>query len=480
VTTDLRSRHAEAGGLDAAGDDLQHRQNDYARTRVPESEKRGTGSILSVLVGIVTAFFFLFLGGLFLQKHGAAATWIGVSIGFVLTTGLCWITCFAASREGLTAELMTRGCGFGSIGSVLTTLIYGATFIILAATEAQILATNIALVWDLPDIIWYVFVAAIFVPMVWGGISNISRLLSWSTLLYAPLIGVAIWLAWGHLPQHIAQPTAPAAPELTTGGWVGVIAIMGTLSSIVGLNPLESADYNRYIRHETYKRASWMTVVLPYVLMYFVAIPMGMYFTRATGEINPGIYFVGLLGLAFGVALAWISQVRINLTNIHLGSIALASVSGQFGGAKLGRRFWTLAVLAAVVVLMVLDVLGNLTVFLEWNGIFLLAWVGCLVSDLLIVRKWLKIVQGPIEYRPSHLRKYNPVGIAALLAATLVGSLTWWFAGESVLRGLSGYIAFAVAAVLHAVLAAATRGRYYFASAGDERLGPRPAQDWPG
>jgi hypothetical protein len=119
---------------------------------------------------------------------------------------------------------------------------------------------------------------------------------------------------------------------------------------------------------------------------------------------------------------------------------------------------------------MVLDVLGNLRVFLEWNGIFLLAWVGCLTSDLLIVRKWLKIVEGPIEYRSSRLRKYNPVGIIALVMATLIGSLIWWFAGDSVLRGLSGYIAFVVAATVHAILAVLTRGRYYFGDSSDDRL----------
>lgn len=450
-------------GADHLDDDARHRQDDYARTRVPAAERRGTGSILSVLVGIVTAFFFLFLGGLFYKTYGATATWIGVTVGFVLTTSLCWITCFAASREGLTAELMTRGCGFGARGGILTTLIYGVTFVILAATEAQILATNIAMVWDLPDIIWYVFVAAIFIPMVWGGIANISKLLSWSTLLYLPLIVAAIWLAWGHVPEHLTSMPSAEPVDMGVADWVGVVAIMGTLSSIVGLNPLEAADYNRYIKHTSYRRASFVTVVLPYALMYFVAIPLGMFFTKMTGEINPGIYLVSLLGLGLGVTLAWVSQVRINLTNIHLGSIAFASASDQFGGSRFGRRSWTIVVLVAVVVLMMMDVLGNLTVFLQWNGIFLLAWVGCLVSDLLIVRGWLKIVQGPIEYRPGYLRNYNPVGIGALIAATVIGSWVWWVAPEAY-RGLSGYIAFLAAAILHACLAVATRGRYYFAA----------------
>jgi len=95
------------------------------------------------------------------------------------------------------------------------------------------------------------------------------------------------------------------------------------------------------------------------------------------------------------------------------------------------------------------------------------------VADLLIVRKVLRVVEGPIEYRSSHLRKYNPVGMIALVLATLIGSLAWSLSEDSILRGLSGYIAFVVAAIVHAVLAAATRGRYYFADSADPRLRTR-------
>lgn len=440
---------------------LEHKENDYARIRVPLEAKRGPSSILSVLTGIVTAFFFLFLGGIFYENYGATATWIGTTIGFILTASLSWITCYAASREGLTAELMTRGCGFGSVGGLLTTFIYGSTFIILSATEAQILAVNIALVWELPDLVWYIFVAAIFIPLVWGGINQISKLLSWSIIIYLPLILIAIWLAW-NLP---ADATPNPAPEFSSSNLLGIIAIMGTLSAVVGINPLESADYNRFIKHTNYKFASLLTVVLPFIFMFFIAIPLGMFFTKWTGSSNPGIYLVSLLGLFLGVVLSWVSQVRINLTNIHLGSIAFASISGQFGAEKLGRKFWTLVVLIAVVILMICDVLGNLTIFLQWNGIFLLAWVGCLVADLLIVRGLLKIVTGPIEYRSTHLHAYNPVGIIALLAATLISSLIWIFYGEGALRGLAAYIAFSIAFILHVLLALLTKGKYYLKQA---------------
>ena len=437
--------------------DADHKKDDYARTRVPATVKRGPASILSVLTGIVTAFFFLFLGGIFYENYGSTATWIGTTVGFILTTTLSWITCYFASKEGLTAELMTRGCGFGAMGGLLTTLIYGTTFVILSATEAQILASNIALIWDLPNIVWYVFVSAIFIPLVWGGIGQISKLLSWSIVIYLPLIVWAIWIAW-HAPDSGSTMTAP---EFSLANLPGILAIIGTLSAMVGLNPLESADYNRFISHKSYVRSSFITVILPFIFMFFVAIPLGMFFAKMTGSSNPGVYLVSLLGLLLGVTLSWVSQIRINLTNIHLGSIAFASISGQFGAYQLGRRFWTIMVSIAVVLLMVGDVLGNLTTFLEWNGIFLLAWVGCLIADLLIVRGLLKIVSGPIEYRSSHLYSCNPVGVVALLVATAIGSFVWLFYGESMLRSLAGYIAFGIALVVHVLMAVLTKGKYY-------------------
>lgn len=82
----------------------EHDENDYARSRVPDSAKRGAGSILSVLVGFVTAFFFPLIGGLYLTRNGAAATWVGLSISFCILIVLALIVSRTASREGLTSN----------------------------------------------------------------------------------------------------------------------------------------------------------------------------------------------------------------------------------------------------------------------------------------------------------------------------------------------------------------------------------------
>lgn len=454
---------------DASLVDSPHDHEDFARTRVPDGAKRGAGPIVSVLIGFVTAFFFPLVGGLYLTTSGAAATWIALAISFVILIVLALIVARTASREGLTSELLTRGAGFGSIGSVLTTVIYAGTFIIYAGTEGQILASSVDQIWDLPDQIWYIVVALIFLPMAWKGISSMTKILTWTIPIYLVLLVTAIVVVWnrnGGMPSGMFT----AMPEGAVGGVVGVVAVIAGLAGTVGINPFEASDYNRFIRADEFKRKALLTVVLPYALLFFVAMPLGMYFTLATGSFDPAIYFVGILGLVPGVLLAWVSQIRVNLTNLHISSISLTSGSEAVGARSLGRRTWLVFTTFAALALMWFDVLGNLSVFLEWTGIFLLSWVACVVADIVVVRGRMKIVTGPIEYRSKHIRRFNPVGISGLLSGTFVASLIWLISGQSIVHGLSAYIGFVVAFVVHIAVAVTTKGRTYFADPADPRI----------
>lgn len=261
-----------------------------------------------------------------------------------------------------------------------------------------------------------------------------------------------------------------AIPAGAVGGVAGVIAIVSALSGTVGINPFEASDYNRFIKAEDFKRKAWLTVILPYALLFFGAMPLGMYFTLATGSTDPAIYFIGLIGLLPGVALAWVSQVRVNLTNIHVSSVAFASGSELVGAKILGRRFWVLGVTAASIALMWFNVLGNLYVFLQWTGIFLLSWVACVVADITVVRGLLKIVTGEIEYRTSHIRKYNWVGIVAMLTGTISASLIWMYSQDQMLSDLSAYIGFVIAFCVHVTMAIVTKGKTYFKDPADPRI----------
>lgn len=446
-------------------------ENDYARTRVPDTAKRGAGSILSVLVGFVTAFYFPLVGGTYMLQNGARAAWIALVVSFLILMALALVVTRAASREGLTSELLTRACGFGTVGSAFTSIIYAGTFVIYAGMEGQILASAIDQIWDIPNQIWYVLVGVIFLPMAWNGISAMTKILTWTLPVYFVLLVWAIISAWngnGGMPGIFN-----AMPSGAVGGIAGVVAVMSGLAGTVGINPLEASDYNRFIHPKDFKRKAWLTVVLPYAFMFFVAFPLGFYFTLATGgqNSNPSVYFIGLIGLIPAVLLAWISQIRVNLTNLHIGSLTFASVSESFNASKLNRRFWLLVVTAGAIALMMFDVIGHLTMFLDWLGIFLLAWVACVVADITVVRGALKLVTGPYEYRTGVARRFNPVGLCGLFSGVIVASLIWTLSPSPILHGLSSYIGFAVAFIVHVAVAVITKGRTYFIDPGDERIG---------
>lgn len=448
-----------AGGLESAANREQMRE-DFARERLPATHRRSSGTVLMVLVGIITAFFFPTTGGTYLLSYGATATFVGLLIGFVVITGLTLVTASAASREGLNSDLLTRGCGYGYAGSALTALIYAATFVIYAALEGQILASSVHELWSLPIGVWYVVVGLIFIPLTWYGMAQLSWTM-WLTLpIYLVLIVVAIVRALdrsGGFPANFLD----AQPSGSVVGALGIVGVMAGLAGTIGLNPLEFSDYTRFIKPGGFRRAAFTSVVLPYALMFLVAFPLGVFFTLITGETNPGLYFIDLLGLGLGVLFAWVTQVRINLTNVYSGSMALSNFFARTIGWAPSRIVWVAVVACGSVGLMFADILDHLLSFLEWDGIFLMSWVATVVTDLVVVKRLLHIGPKHLEYERSRLWLVNPVGPVALVVAVAVGSALHYGVDNDYVSQLAAFIAFGVAAVVHVAMAVLTRGRYY-------------------
>ncbi len=436
------------------------RADDFASARIPLTERRGHSSIFMILFGIVTAFFFLATGGSYFTNYGAIATWSGLAIGFVVLVGLAFVISRAASQEGITAELITRACGFGYFGTILTSLIYAVTFVFYTAIEGQILADAAAHLIPLPPLVWYIIAGVVFIPLLWKGTTQLTWLM-WLTIpIYVILITVAIVRALGlgdGFPTQIFTAEAP-------GGMAAGVALSGVLAGMagtIGLNPIEAADYNRYIHPAKFRKSFWISLVLPYALMFFFAMPLGMFFAASTGNSNPASMFVTLLGPLLAVLLAWISQIRINLTNIHLGSIALTSVSNRVRPSAHARKIWTVVICLAAIPLMAIDIVQYILPFLAFNGVFLMAWVGCVVSDLLIVRRMLGIVPRPLVFEQDQVRKINPVGPTALLSAVIVGSVLLFTPGLGSISSFAAYIGFGVAVVMQVLMAKLTNGKFY-------------------
>ena len=82
---------------------------------------------------------------------------------------------YYSAKHGLDLDLLTRGAGFGYLGSTITSLIYATFTFIFFAIEAVILASALKALFGIPLAVGYVICAVAVIPIVTRGISAISK-----------------------------------------------------------------------------------------------------------------------------------------------------------------------------------------------------------------------------------------------------------------------------------------------------------------
>jgi hypothetical protein len=81
-----------------------------------------------------------------------------------------------AIKHGVDIDLLTRGAGFGYLGSTVTSLIYASFTFILFAIEASIMTGALELTFGIPLWLGYIISAVAVIPLVTHGVRLISTL----------------------------------------------------------------------------------------------------------------------------------------------------------------------------------------------------------------------------------------------------------------------------------------------------------------
>jgi hypothetical protein len=106
-------------------------------------------------------------------------------------------------------DLLTRGAGFGYIGSTITSLIYASFTFIFFALEAAVMAYALELAFDIPPAWGYLLCALVVIPLVTHGVTAISRLQVWTQPLWlAMLVLPYVFVLNQHNPDML-QGLAP-------------------------------------------------------------------------------------------------------------------------------------------------------------------------------------------------------------------------------------------------------------------------------
>ncbi len=459
---------------------------DYALRYTPRSFRKWSEMrVANTAFGALSFLALEAIGGAIALNYGFGnALWAILVVGLITFLTSLPISIYAA-KHGVDMDLLTRGAGFGYLGSTLTSLIYASFTFIFFALEAAImgLALQMLFGWTLP--LCYVVSSLVIIPLVTHGITLISRLQMWTQpvwllLWVAPFIAV-LW----HRPQAYVEFTSLAGRVSGDSSFsLPAFGMAATVAFSLILQVGEQVDFLRFLPEKTKaNRVRWWTAVLvagpgwviPGMLkmlagafLAYLALQREIPVDRA---IEPTQMYLAAFSEVFSspdwalgatVLFVVLSQVKINVTNAYAGSLAWSNFFARLTHSHPGRVVWLVFNVLIAVLLMTLGVFGALERVLGLYSNVAIAWVGALVADLAINKPMGWSPKG-IEFKRAHLYDINPVGLGATLLAAVVAVVVHIGVLGEAWTPWAPFIALGLAMTVSPLLAWATGGRYYLA-----------------
>ncbi|WP_086077658.1 ATP-binding protein [Bordetella genomosp. 13] len=458
---------------------------DYALRFTPVSFRKWSEfRVANTALGAVSFLALEAIGGALALNYGFVnAFWAILAVAVVVfLTGLP--IAYYAARHGLDMDLLTRGAGFGYIGSTITSLIYASFTFIFFALEAAIMALAIERCTGLPLSLGYLACAVVIIPFVTYGITLVNRLQSWTQPLWILML-VAPYVFILHAdPAALADLAGFAGRSGESGFNLLMFGAGAAVASALVTQIGEQVDFLRFLPEKTAaNRRRWWAALLcagpgwivPGMLKMlagaFLASLVVGHGIPAAQAADPTQMYLVAYGYVFsspGWALAAmtlfviVSQVKINVTNAYAGSLAWSNFFARVTHSHPGRVVWLIFNVLIAIGLMEMGVFDALEHVLAIFSHVALAWIGALVADL-VVNKPLGLSPRGIEFRRAYLYDINPVGVGATLISLAVSMAADGGLFGQTLRALSPFVALLAAFAAAPVIAWATKGRYYLA-----------------
>ena len=459
---------------------------DYALRYAASSYRRWTpGVVANTAIGGISFLALEAIGASITLSFGfqnAMAAVLVVSLVIFLVSLPIAYWCSVANVD---IDLLTRGAGFGYIGSTITSLIYASFTFIFFAIETAIWAQALQLALGLNLVVGYLVCSLVIIPIVFFGVTLINKLQTWTQPIWVVLL-VAPFVFILFKDPELLHAWAAFAGRSAGGGGFNVLhfgVASGVLFSLLGQIG-EQADYLRFLPDRTLaNRRAWWTALLAAgpgwivigglkicagSLLAVLALRMG---SSAAQAIEPIHMFVHayenmvdspLIALALATIFVTVSQVKINVTNAYSGSLAWSNCFVRLAHYHPGRVVWLVFNVLIALLLSLLGIFETLQAVLSVYSTVAIAWIGALVADLVVLKR-TGISPPYIEFKRAHLYNFNPVGCGATLIASTAAVLAYGGVLGVLAQAFFGFIALAVAFVSAIVIAYATGGRYYIA-----------------
>lgn len=395
---------------------------------------------------------------------------------------------YYAAKYGVDVDLLSRGAGFGYIGSTIASLIYASFTFIFFALEAAIMSMALKILFGLPLAFGYVVSALIVLPLVTHGISYISRFQVWTQPIWLLFQIVPLFFVFTHPDSEVHEwfEFTGQAGEAGTGFdlllFGAASAILLSLVAQIG----EQVDFLRFLPEKPKdKKQQWqwwaalitagpgwiifgsLKLLLGSFLAYLAlkqGIPQDLaddpahMYQMAFGFVFDNKSVAVLVACCFVV----LSQLKINVANAYAGSLAWSNFFSRVTHNHPGRVVWLFFNVGIALLLMELGIYQTIESMLSVYSVFVLAWLSSVVADL-VINKPLGISPKHIEFKRAFLYDINPVGVGSMLIASIVGftAHAGWY-GVTI-EALASFIAFGLPFITVPLIGYLTKGKYYLA-----------------
>ncbi|WP_407186184.1 ATP-binding protein [Bradyrhizobium centrosematis] len=460
---------------------------DYALRFTAKGARRWSAArVANTALGAISFLAMEAIGGTITLNYGVTN-----AIAAILVVSIIIFACgvpiaYYAAKCGIDIDLLTRGAGFGYIGSTVTSLIYASFTFIFFAIEAVILASALEMCFGIPRPVGYLISAVVIIPLVAYGITLISRFQLWTQPLWVILHIIPFAaIAW-HNPHSFAEWHKFSGEHGDLNGHFDLL-LFGVAASVVFSLVAqigEQVDFLRFLpRDRRASRASWWMALMSagpgWIVLGALKLLAGSFlaFFALSHGVPPEeaaepahMYLEAFryvlsqpdLALALTGTFVILSQVKINVTNAYAGSIAWSNFFSRLTHSHPGRVVWLVFNVIVALLLMEIGVYKALEQTLALYSNVAIAWVGALVADL-VVNKPLGLRPQQIEFKRAHLYDVNPVGVGAMTIATIVSISAFYGLFGPTAKALSAFIALAMAFIAAPLIAWATDGKYYIA-----------------
>jgi signal transduction histidine kinase/CheY-like chemotaxis protein len=461
---------------------------DYALRFTAKSARRWSAArVANTALGAISFLALEAIGGTITLNYGVTNATAAILVVSVIIFGCGLPIAYHAAKCGIDIDLLTRGAGFGYIGSTITSLIYASFTFIFFAIEAVILASALEMCFGIPRPIGYLISAVVIIPLVTHGITLISRFQLWTQPAWVVLhILPFAAIAWAN-PHSFAEWTKFAGEHGNPDGHLDLFLFGAAASVVFSLVAQigEQVDFLRFLprdRRTTSRKAWWIALLsagpgwivlgsLKLLAGSFLAYFALMHGVSTEHAAEPASMYLEAfryvlsqpdLALALTGTFVILSQLKINVTNAYAGSIAWSNFFSRLTHSHPGRVVWLVFNVLVALLLMEIGVYKALEQTLALYSNVAIAWVGALVSDL-VVNKPLGLRPPHMEFKRAHLYDINPVGVGAMTIATIVSISAFYGVFGPTAKALSAFVALTVAFVTAPLIAWATEGKYYIA-----------------